>query len=253
MSKEFRVRNEAIRLDADKASPTHGADEIRGIGGKKWSYASECYSAEDLILLSGSDAEALDPAVTNVTGGVVRLVTGNADGTVAADGSAFNIGAVQLDATVGVTVMEAKIRIATAITTVSVFVGLTDSPSLEEPFTNATDTISLVAADAVGFHFDSAATTKEWWMAAVDTGTADTGNAALGVAPVADTWQVLRLEVGPLGNDARFYIDGAYVGQLIAAGVGPDVVLYPTILANSTTTTSKTVDVDWFRISGERA
>jgi hypothetical protein len=247
------IRQKFIELDADRKSPTYGADVVYPVGGRTFGFASDCLADTGLTAVSGADAQAADAVAVGVTGGAIRLVTGNADGAVANDGSQIFFGAVQLDETSGNTVVEARVRIATAITTVSVFVGLTDSAGLEEPFTNATDTITSVATDGVGFHFDSAATTLEWWMVGVDSNTDDTGNAALGVAPVADVWQVLRLEVNPAGDQCNFYVDGAWVGELVAAGCGPDVMLYPTIIANATTTTSKTVDISMIKFHGEHA
>lgn len=208
------------------------------------------------ILNKGTDGQALDPAIdTAQPGGVWQLVTGNNSGAVADDGSQMVWGdlPIRLDASGGDVVFEARVRIKTAITTVSLFVGLTDSTSLEEPVTNSADVLTFVADDAVGFHFDSAATTQQWFSAAVDSTTADTGNGATGSAPVADTWQILRIEIANTGATIRFYVNGALVDTLTgAAGVGPDVVLYPTIIANATTTTSKTVDVDWVRVEGVR-
>jgi hypothetical protein len=207
-------------------------------------------------LNSGADAQALDAAQhTPILGGVVQLVTGDADGTVANDGSGMVwLGnPVQLDSGSGDVAVEWRVQIVSAITDISVNVGLTDSTALEEPFTGATDTITSVATDAVCFVFDDGNTTKEWFAAAVDTDVDDTGNAATGAAPVADTWQLLRLEISSDGATIRFYVDGALQTTLSGdAGVGPDVVLYPVLIANSTTTTSKTVLADLVRVEASR-
>lgn len=203
-----------------------------------------------VILNSGSDAQALDPALdTAQAQGVIQCVTGDADGTTAADGSQLVLNTpIQLDSAGGTTVVEARLRIKSAVTTVSCFFGLTDSTSLEEPFTNSADTITSNATDAGGFLFDTDATTDQWWGVAVDSDTDDTGNATLGVAPTADTWQILRMEISNDGATVAFYIDGTLALTLSgAAGIGPDVPLYPTVIACSTTTTSRTVDVDYVK------
>ena len=205
---------------------------------------------------SGGDAQALDPAIdTAQAGGVFQCVTGNADGAVANDGSqmVWTGCPIQLDSAGGTVAVECRLRIKSAITTVSVNFGLTDATGLEEPFTGATDTLTSVATDACCFVFDSANTTQEWFAAAVDTDTDDTGNSATGSAPVADTFQILRMEIENDGATIVFKVDGTTVKTLSgAAGVGADVVLYPTVVANATTTTSRTVDVDWLRVEGVR-
>jgi len=212
-------------------------------------------------LNSGSDGAALDPAIdTAQAGGVWQTVTGaDAAGTVATDGSQMvwedmpirldTLGAVGL-------VLEARVRLKTSIADQSFFFGLTDSTALEEPFTNAADVITIVATDAVGFLYDTDATTDEWWGLAADTGVGDAGNAATGTAPTADVWQTLRLEVSNDGATIAFFIDNAAAASLILAGdagVGPDVVLYPTFVACSTTAgTTRTADIDWIRAEGVR-
>jgi hypothetical protein len=207
-------------------------------------------------LNSGTDAQAIDAAIdTTQAGGVWQLVTGNADGTTAADGSGIVWTAmpIQINSTGGDTVLEARVRIKTAITSVSLGFGLTDVAGLEEPFTGATVTITSVATDAVGFLFDDGLTAKTWHACAVDSDTDDTGNASTGAAPVADIWQILRIEVSNDGATCRFYVDDVLKTTLSgAAGVGPDAVLYPYLIACATTTTSKTVDVDWINVRGVR-
>lgn len=204
------------------------------------------------ILNSGADAQAIDPAINSQASGVVRVTTGDADGTTANDGSQL-VCAIPVQASDGGLVMEARLHINTAVTDISVFVGLTDSTSLEEPFTISADTVTSTASDAVGFLYDTSATTDEWWMLAVDSDTDDAGNAALGVAPTADVYQTLRLEVSADGATINFYIGDTLVNTLSGdAGVSPDVNLYATIIACSTTTTQKTVDVDYIYIKTTR-
>ena len=202
-------------------------------------------AASPWILNSGADAQAIDPAIVAAENGIIRLVTGDADGTVANDGSQF-VMAMPVQTDSGGFVAECRIRIATAITAVSVNFGLTDSQSLEEPFTIATATVTSTATDAACFTFDDGATAKEWHGLAVDTDTEDTGNASLSIGPVADTFQTLAMVVSNDGADVHFYVDGVLALSLTgAAGCGADVALYATVIANATTTTSKTVDVDW--------
>ena len=90
-------------------------------------------------------------------------------------------------------------------------------------------------------------------MCAVDGDTDDTGNAALGVAPTADVYQTFRIEVSSDGATIKFYIDGTLEGTLSgAAGVSPDVNLYAFVGVNSTTTTTKVLDLDFIYVGHKR-
>jgi hypothetical protein len=201
---------------------------------------------------SGTDAEAVDAAiVATAEGGQTTLVSGDADGTMAADGSQI-VGHLPVQADSGGLVFETRLHIDTAITTVSVCAGLTDVTTLEEPASIATATITTNLSDGVVFCFDSAATTKEWFAIGVDTNTDATGNGATGSAPVADTWQVLRIELAADGVTANFYVDGVFVRGLSAAAATPTVNLFPTVTVNATTTTSRSVDIDYIYVGHTR-
>jgi len=130
--------------------------------------------------------------------------------------------------------------------------GLTDSVSLEEPFTIAGTTITSVASDAACFVYDDGATAKEWYACSVDSNADDSGNASSGVAPVADTYQKFKIEVSANGNTVKFYIDNVLVKTLTNTGITPSVSLYATVVANSTAAASKTVSVDYIYVSYNR-
>ena len=115
------------------------------------------------------------------------------------------------------------------------------------------EAITSTASDAVCFVYDTGADTDEWFACAVDGDTDDAGNATTGTAPVADTYQTLRIEVSSDGATIKFYINGSLVKTLSGdAGVSPDVNLYATVIACATTTTSKTVDVDYVYVGHTR-
>ena len=184
------------------------------------------------------------------TSGILVLNTGDNSGVLADDGSQLVYSVPMFIENGGVDV-ECRLRILDSITGVSVNFGVTDSISLEEPFTIAGTTKTSNATDACCFVYDDGATTKEWFTCAVDSNTDDSENTALGIAPVANTWQILRLNISPSGNYVRFYVNDILVrGSADASGgVSPDVPLYITIVANSTTTASKIVEVDYIKIS----
>jgi len=249
----YRLRNSMIVTDADGSAPGRlvgrGGDLVELFFHDFVTGETPATEADSpFILNSGGDAQAIDPAHDVTQGiGVYQCVTGNADGTVANDGSQFVVRApFQLDSLGGDTLVACRLRLVSAITSLSVNFGLTDNQALEEPFAVATATVTSTATDAACFCFDDGATLKEWYGLAVDGDTEDTGNASTGVGPVADTFQVLEMLISNDGADVHYYIDGNLLLSLTgAAGVGPDVALYATVIANATTTTSRTVDVDW--------
>jgi len=76
-------------------------------------------------------------------------------------------------------------------------------------------------------------------------------------APKADTYQILRIEVSSDGGTVYFYAGTTHanlklVKTLTNAGVSPNVNLYATVIANSTTAASKTVDVDYLYVAHNR-
>ena len=197
------------------------------------------------ILNSGTDPQAIDPAISAAECGVLLMTTGDDDGTTAVDATQI-VGHIPVQADSGGLVFETRLHINTAITNVSIFAGLTDVTTLEEPFSNAADVLTSNADDACGFLYDTSATTDEWWMTAVDGGVDDSGCATLGTAPVADVYQKLRMEVSADGATINFYIDGTLEDTLSAdTGVSPDVNLYPTVIVCGDGAASKTVDVDY--------
>ena len=204
------------------------------------------------VLNEGTDGAATDPAISVQEYGVVQLVTGAGDGSTAQDVSQL-IGHVPVQADSTGLVMEARLHINTAITNVAVYVGFTDTTAREEPFSNAADVLTSNADDAVGFLYDTDATTDEWWMVATDSTVDDAGCAATGTAPVADIYQTFRIEVSADGATIAYYIDGALEGTLTGdTGVSPDVNLYPIVSACGDGTASKTIDLDYVWVSHNR-
>lgn len=204
------------------------------------------------ILNSGSDAEAIDPAINAQAGGVLRLTSGNAGTGVAADGAQLACH-IPMTAAKGGLVFETRLHINTAVTTVQVVAGFTDVTTLELPAAvGSSDAITTNASDGVFFVYDTDADTDQWFGIGVAGDTDATGSGALGIAPTADTWQTLRIEVDADGATARFYIDGSLAGSLTASAVTASTSIYATIVVNATTTTSRTVDVDYIYVGHNR-
>ena len=204
------------------------------------------------IFNSGTDATAIDPAINVQQGGVLRASAGDLDGTAAADGSQVCL-VVPVQADSGNLAFECRLNI-TDITQCSVFVGFTDITTLEEPMSVSGTTLTTNATDAVGFVFDTAMTTDEWWFAGVDTDVDATGSATSSTAPVNATYQVLRGEIAADGETAEFFIDGVSVGSLTAAVCDASTDLFFTVMANGDGSNGSvaTVDVDYILVEHDR-
>ncbi len=204
------------------------------------------------IFNAGSDDLAIDPAINVQERGVLRVTAGDGDGTAAVDGSQVCL-VVPVQADSGALAFECRLNI-TDITLCSVYVGLTDITTLEEPMSVSGTTLTTNATDAAGFVFDTAMTTDEWWMAGVDTNVDATGSGTTSTAPVNAVYQVLRCEIDSTGTTAEFFIDGTSVGSLTANVCDASTNLYFTVFANGdgSNATAATVDVDYILVEHTR-
>lgn len=207
--------------------------------------------ADQWSAAKGADAQAVIATIQAGTNGLVRLTSGDVGDTFANDGSSLTH-ELNWKANQGNLVCEIKIVPVSSVANVAYFVGLTDAKAtgtLEAPFTLATTTFTSNATDAVGFVFDTAATTDTWRCVGVK---ADTDATAIdsSLVPVADTAQTFRIEVDSSGN-ATFYIDGKLIGTQ-AASVTATVALTPVVTVVTRTTASKSVDVDYVYVSADR-
>lgn len=195
---------------------------------------------------------AVAAVVAGAANGVCRITTGDGDTSTMAGSGVQVTSFLNWKANSGNLIFEARVALS-AITSISVFVGLTDQvSSLEMPINSAgsSDTITTTATDAVGFFFDTAQVIDNWWIAGVKNDT-DATHANTTIAPVAATYQVLRIELDASGN-ARFWIDGVFVGTVVSA-VTATVALAPVIAAFNRTTSSRNVDIDYVLVQADRA
>ena len=144
----------------------------------------------------------------------------------------------------------------TDVATRANFFGWTDTVSIENPIELSGVTITANATDAVGFVYDTAATTDVIYIQGVKAGAATALKAATNpvtggtYTPVAGTYDEYRIEVNTDG-DASFFINGEYVGTVEDA-VTTSVLLTPTALVETRTTAASTVYVDWFEFESGR-
>jgi hypothetical protein len=210
--------------------------------------------ADQWNLLEGTDSSTTDAAIlSGGIGGVLRFTTGDAGTGLAAD-------LVQMTQTLnwqasnGGLEIEARVKLS-RITTAYAFIGFTDlAASLEAPIVSAAsaDTFTTNATDAVGWMFDTRMSTDNWWL----TGVANDVDATMqnaGTAPVADTYEVLRVEVTS-GGKASFFRNGAQVGTLMSGALTAATDLTPTLaFGNTSGTSSFTADVDYIYVAMDRA
>lgn len=172
-------------------------------------------------LQKGSDASAKLPAhIAGSAISAIRLETGNAvTGTMAVNGSQIN-GRQLWRADRDGLVFEARTQIVGLAGNVC-FIGLSVSGvSLQMPATlGAGNVMTVNSANFVGFLYDAAADTDNWWMVSALSSTGK--KVDTGVAPSG--YVVLRAEIDTAGN-ATFFFNGALAGT-ISAAVSPTAVM----------------------------
>jgi hypothetical protein len=202
--------------------------------------------------LSGTDPQAVQAIGGNaVQYGEYQITSGDDNTNCAASCEGLVLG-THWSADQGSLIFEARAHIDSAVANDVVCIGLTDTVGLEMPATVAGTTITTNASDALAFCFDTAADTDQWYVIGVAANTDATGNALSGVAPTADTYQVLRIEADAAGADARFYIDGSLVGTLTANAVTAATLLTPVVMVDTNAAESNVVDVDYIFVSAQR-
>ena len=208
-------------------------------------------------LLYSSVEEGSFATTVNEPGGVLSAVTDTAANSnvclhtmpfVPADGGCW---------------METRFKLA-VVTTPAIFVGFQGVVDASTPVMGVEfATESAVYNDAIastGFSFDIDATTDIWRAVGGAEGVAvwDADSLATKVgfnsqAPVADEYDVVRVEIEPDGT-AHLYMaasDGSL--QLIKSGkvwTTPGAVAYPVLIVENRTAAANTVEVDYFNCSG---
>ena len=204
----------------------------------------------------GTDAATVDFAHLTGVNGLLKGTTGaGAGANMAANGIQIH-SALQWKADQSLLprrlCFEARLKIS-AITGISIFAGLTDQiAALEAPVISAAsaDTITTNASDAVGFMFDTAMATDNIWLVGVK-GDTDATKQDSGIAPVADTFITLRVEVDSNEN-AWFFINGKSSGVRMASALTKTVALTPVIAAYSNAAASRDVTLDYLHCAADR-
>lgn len=199
----------------------------------------------------GSDGACVAAAINAQIGGVARLVAGAGAGADAAANLSLIRNQLQWKAANGGLYMEARIKID-AITAVALYVGFTDDISTNDefPVTLSGTTFTTNASDAVGFLFDTAATTDTIRLVGVK-GNTDATHQDTSQAPVAATFITLRVEIGS-DEIANFFIDDLPVGTQMTGALTKTVALSPVIGVFSREAVIKNLDIDYIDVGMHR-
>jgi len=208
------------------------------------------------LATEGTDSVTSNAAIlAGGVGGVLRLTTGDAGTGLAADTEQLTHNTLQFKAANGNLVFETRVKLS-AITTCWAFFGFTDTvaAALEAPIMSAGsgNTLTSNATDAVGFMFDTRMTDDNWWLVGVKNDVDATAQNS-GYAPVAGTYEVLRIEIDADGR-ALFFRNGLKIGTAMTGAVTASVALTPVLAVSKTSVAaSMTVDIDYVHASCARA
>ena len=255
-SNEFLVRSGIVELGAPGAQlPIKGGSE-KIVHFSDFTGGAQVYSTTvvDGWMSRKGTTNAVDWTVTAAAGGTVVGKVGDTTASMAVSGVQLDSGLIW-KANQGNLVFEAKVKTG-IITDIAIFVGLTDQvAALEMPIQSAAsaNTITTNATDGVGFMFDTSMTADTWWLVGV-ANNVDATAQNTAVAPVADTYETLRIELSTTGV-ATFYRNGTQVGTAMTGAVTATVALTPVIAAfNRTTSNGATtiVTADYIHVSADR-
>lgn len=158
----------------------------------------------------------------------------------------------------GLAIVEAKLTNVSAITLRGMGIGFigTAADGLAPPITAATTVATLVQDDLALMHFNVGYTAaSRLYLASNKSDEAASMTAqSTGVdIAAAGTYQILRVEAGPLASDTtkvpmRAFIDKVYVGTIVDA-LDEDEEASPVLYIESTSAAVKSMDVQYFRFT----
>ncbi len=226
---------------------------------------------ETVILRDVFLGASLNPAIAGTTensgsgaivvaqeGGVAGIITGATSG----NRSQLTTGLNHLPSS-GSVLVQWRVKNVTAITTRALFIGLTDTVALENPIEISGTTFTYNATDAVGFVFDTAATTDAWYVAGVASGSGQNALLSLNgenVVPTADVYENFMVELTPEGDavfsygkdDGSTTTSGLKEIARISSAVTPSVLLTPVALIETRTSGASTAYADALQIGSGR-
>lgn len=194
---------------------------------------------------------AVATTVANSLCGEVTLKSASDDGAHSANASSLTAINLGWKANQGGLSAEFRVKLD-AITAAALFVGFTDtiSSTVEMPiFLNGAD-IDSDAADACGIIFDTDGTTAQWAHGGVKANT-DTVPAYSGGAPVAGTYDVLRVEVSAAGA-VQGFINNVAIGDPVANAVTITTALTPAVVVCNRGAAQRIATIDYIDVQMNR-
>lgn len=201
------------------------------------------------VTTTDAGATAFAIPATQLVGGAIEGACGATDSQVA-----MIAGGLTWRANTGGLVFEVRLKLS-AITTVAASVGLSDARTEATtlmPVDENADTLTTTATDGVFWYFDTDSTvpaTDVWTAIGVKAGVDTT--ATDGAAPVADTYETLRIEVSTTGT-AKWLQNGV-LKKKVANAVTATVLLCPFVAIAARTTASRTMTVDYLGVAQKLA
>lgn len=196
----------------------------------------------------GSDPQAVAFAYdSTIKSGAVKGTTGDAGSGAAADAITL---ALNNPLQIGSAVAELSASLLlSAWTNVYFFIGFTDvlpGSTLELPISLSGTTFTTTATDAVGFMFDTAATTDTIRLTGV-ANDVDAAHVDTGIAPSGSAFLDFHLRLE--GSTAYFSIAGqTFSGaNYLESAVRTSVNLYPIVCVCARTTTTRDATIDFLR------
>ncbi len=181
--------------------------------------------------------------------GYQRITTGTTTGNIESTSSTL----IWEPENGGPLTFEARVKSVTDILTRAYFIGFSDvaqGTTLQNPIEMSGTTLTTTAPDAVGFMYDTAADNDYWYLVGVKAD-ADATSVNTEIAPTI-TDQTLRVVVNEEG-DAKFFIDGKYVGEVKDAVTASDKLCATVLVENRSSTTARSLDIDYLYIEGGRS
>ena len=186
--------------------------------------------------------------------GVVTITSANTDADTTFIGThiGFDVGLM------GTIVLETRVQLPD-LDTQEIFFGLTSILSVDEQLEdiviNASATTITMPADLAGFYLSDELTTVAGDWHAINSGgtataTTTTTNGQLNNVAVAGEWQVLRLEVTPIGT-CRWYIDGE-LKKTVTGAVSTSTDYAVVLAAGANTTQLNIFDCDYILVEANR-
>jgi len=214
----------------------------------------------DIVADQAEVGVSTDPATEVVSGGIDGIVRITMDAGQSNVGG-IEFGQLQWDISNGIT-LEARVRLsAIGAADERVFVGLHDAKTdtvSEFPFTIATTVLTAAANpdDAIGFVWEGNSTNASWYAASQNNDSVvidGVANQTKYLAPVAATWNTLKMEIAPGATHVEFSVDGEHLYTYDGATAAVDDVALIPVFMGTEGTTAINADIDYMYVESRRS